>query len=169
MASKPRKPAAPQPVKAPMAKATAAPEQGSSIRRTASLALLAAILAGFAFAMYGFIFGARTPVAPVAGPAGGTSAKPQEVKDNMQRVIVTLKGIGSGDAAMAEIAAAQEKLLKELGTQGVRLERRYDRLPQLALAVNDAGMALLKSHPMIERIAPDELMKSLGGTEPVKK
>ena len=81
----------------------------------------------------------------------------------MQRWIVTLKDIPAGEAAKAQIAAAQEKLLKDLGTQGVRVERKYDLLPQLTLSLSEPALALVKTHPLVATVHKDEVNRPLEG------
>jgi hypothetical protein len=112
------------------------------------------------------LFGTRGPQTAVDPKSATADAKKAEGKDGMNRVIVTLKDLGVGEAAMPAIKAAQDKLLKELGTAGVEIVRRYDRLPQLALSVNDAVLTLLKSHPLVAKVDKDETARIQTGAEP---
>lgn len=135
------------------------PQEGMPLRRLASLAILGLIGAGFIIAAVAIWLGPPAP-APVVEKARSKTA---EAPDGMHRVIVTLKDLQAGEAAKGQIAAAQDRLLKELGTQGVRLERRYELLPQLTLSVNDAVLALLKTHPLVARVDKDEVNRPLEG------
>lgn len=136
-----------------------APEEGMPLRRLASLGILGLIGALFAVAVVSWWLGSSPPPASV----DQAKSKAANVADGMQRVIVTLKDIPAGETAKAQIAAAQEKLIKELGAQGVRVERRYDLLPQLALSVNDAALALLKTHPLVATVHKDEVNRPFEG------
>jgi hypothetical protein len=88
----------------------------------------------------------------------GSTTEKMDAKQTMHRVIVTLKGVGAGKEAAAEIAKAQDQLLKDLSAFGIKLERRYDMLPQLTLTVNDKGLDALKAHPGVAGVARDALV-----------
>lgn len=89
-------------------------------------------------------------------PGGGIERT--DTKQTMHRVIVTLKGVASGKEGAAEIAKAQDQLLKDLAAHSPKVERRYDMLPQIALTVNDKGLEALKAHPGVASVAKDALM-----------
>jgi hypothetical protein len=77
----------------------------------------------------------------------------------MQRVIVTLKGIGAGPAAVAAIAAAQDRLLADLKRQGhaVVVERKYSMTPQLALAASSKAISALRRRSDVSSVQADGL------------
>jgi len=89
-------------------------------------------------------------------PGGGIEAT--DAKQTMHRVIVTLKGIPAGKDGAAEIAKAQDQLLKDLAAHAPKVERRFAALPQMALTVNDKGLEALKAHPGVSSVAKDALM-----------
>lgn len=142
-----------------------APAEGMPLRRLASIGILGLVAALFAIAAVARWFGPAAP--PPAVEQAKT--KTETVADGMQRVIVTLKDIPAGEASKARIAEAQDQLLKALGSKGVRVERRYDLLPQLTLTVNDAVMALLKTHPLVATVHKDEVSHPLEGTKTPSK
>ncbi|WP_162907712.1 hypothetical protein [Allorhizocola rhizosphaerae] len=81
------------------------------------------------------------------------------------RVIVTLaipyrpEGELPQDAVQkqrAEIEAAQRRLLDELKPFKVELNRQYNRLPQLALTVDEAGMRHLATSPLVKSVQEDK-------------
>jgi hypothetical protein len=122
------------------------------IARQQRLGRIAAIVAAAAIAagVVGWYRGVLTL------PGGGIEKT--EAKPSMHRVIVTLKGIAAGKDGAAEIAKAQDQLLKDLAAHSPKVERRYDALPQIALTVNDKGLEALKAHPGVASVANDALM-----------
>lgn len=58
------------------------------------------------------------------------------------------------DEQRARIAQAQEELLGDLGAHG-ELRRRYETTPQLAVAVDEQGYAMLQAHRLVERVHDD--------------
>jgi len=161
MASKPRK----EPVKLGPAPLGVVSSGEAPIRRTGAMVALAVIMGVF-FIGVAALFGSRGPQTTADPKSTTADAKKAEGKDGMSRIIVTLKNLGVGEAAMPAIKEAQDKLLKDLGTIGVEVIRRYDRLPQLALSVNDAVLTLLKSHPLVAKVDKDETARIQTGAEP---
>jgi len=162
MATKPRK----EPQKPGAAPLSVVGTTTSPVRRTGAMVALGVIMGVFFVGVAGLFGTGQKPAVDPKVPAA--DAKKAEGKDGMQRVIVTLKDLGFGEAAIPAIKAAQDKLISELGKSGVEVVRRYDRLPQLALSVNDAVLALLKSHPLVAKVDKDETAKIQTDAAPKK-
>ena len=122
--------------------------------RIAAIAAAAAIAAG----VVGWYRGV------LSLPGGGIEQT--DTKQTMHRVIVTLKGVAAGKDGAAEIAKAQDQLLKDLAPHAPKVERRFDALPQMALTVNDKGLEALKAHPGVASVARDALMAPNDPTKP---
>lgn len=82
------------------------------------------------------------------------------------RVFLWLEDPGLRQADAPAIAVAVDALLDELPVAGIRLERRFQTVPALALTVNREGLAALQASRRIARIELDqggggELLQSL--------
>jgi hypothetical protein len=58
-------------------------------------------------------------------------------------------------AQRQRIAAAQDSLLAELGTEGITVIRRYQRLPQLALQVDETRLCRLLASARVASVHAD--------------
>ena len=55
----------------------------------------------------------------------------------------------------ARIARAQRRLVDDLAGHRVELAARYERLPQIALVVDEEALEILLDHPLVKAVHPN--------------
>ena len=118
---------------------------------------------------------------PPATGAAGASGTPLVTPDSSDaardwsRVIVELRmdaplppfGASGDDGPRREaVAKARERLLASLPAEDFRLTRAYDTLPYVALDVSPAGLAALRTSPLVGAVRPDGVQRATGGPPP---
>lgn len=96
---------------------------------------------------------AHRTVTASANLVAGTSGKP--VRQDMRRVIVTLKNLEAGPAWAAKISSARERVLEAIGGHQFEINRTYDLIPALALSVDVQALRILQQHPDVASVADD--------------
>ena len=131
-------------------------------------------LPGFAAcAAVAVLFGAPS-VARQAGSETGEIAVPladARKQETLHRVVVSLKGLGSGPAWTAQIASSRARVMGALKNHHVQVNREYDLIPALALTVDNEALQILRSHPDVVAVAEDGTSAPGGGASspgPVK-
>lgn len=106
-----------------------------------------------------------------AGDLGGAAAPPQATPEvAWRRVIAELRIEKDGTGAAPpdspvrrrQIAEVRERLLKALPAGQYRSLRTYETLPFVALDVSPAGLAALRSSPLVAGISDDRLERPQG-------
>jgi hypothetical protein len=131
------------------------------VRGTASCSALASVvprcvIAGLVMAASALAFATVDGSAAQQSHCQGENVR--KVSSTMQRVIVTLKGVG-GTAAQAAIAAAQDRLVADLRRQGhtVVVDRKFPFTPQIVLTVSAQAVQALRQNSSVVGVETDSL------------
>lgn len=96
------------------------------------------------------------PLVLAAGAGKRVSVAPTT---ETRRLVVTIKLAAEAAGIPERIAEAQNKLIADLSRFPVRVTRRANLVPQIALTIDKAGELYIRQHPAVVEVAEDEPAK----------